>query len=544
MADLGEELGVSESRISQMRAEALSFLKDGISSQLDEDEGTTPDADTSPRTSRRRQAYRSAVATRSTYSRACPAAVAPCSPRGDFADPRPAKSPLERVWAQNGRMAERERISSGSPFEPTIGFSRAVRVGDTVAVSGTAPVWPDGVVRSRRRGTQARRCLEIIATASEPKRARRWTMSSAPACSSPTRPTPTRWAPLMARSSADPPGGDHGRGRRPPRPSMEGRDRGRRDRRQLTPRGRDEFRRDLRPSLRSVPLREGDPHADARQDADRRPRCDRHLHVRRRRRPCFYGQLFGWTAEEPDRPSSVATSTSRRTACASPVACPTTARAQPGRLVDLPRHRQRRRHRREGRRQRRRRDRSAPCRSRAMDMAVVTDPGGQRSAPGSPRDFAGFGALARANAPGWFELHTRDYDKSVEFYKNVFGWNTHSIGDEPDFRYTTLGEGDDRPPGSWTPRHSSRRRAGRVVGLLRQSPTPTPRWPRSPNSEAQWRSRPRTRPTAGWRAPPTRPARCSSFSDPQAEAVGQRLAVHDVSRCVGRVRATNNERRP
>jgi len=43
-------------------------------------------------------------------------------------------------------MTERELISSGSPYEPTIGFSRAVRVGDRVFVSGTAPVWPDGHV--------------------------------------------------------------------------------------------------------------------------------------------------------------------------------------------------------------------------------------------------------------------------------------------------------------------------------------------------------------------------------------------------------------
>jgi enamine deaminase RidA (YjgF/YER057c/UK114 family) len=55
-------------------------------------------------------------------------------------------------------------VSSGSPFEPTIGFSRAVVVGDRVLVSGTAPVWPDGSCPDDV-GIQARRCLEIIATA-------------------------------------------------------------------------------------------------------------------------------------------------------------------------------------------------------------------------------------------------------------------------------------------------------------------------------------------------------------------------------------------
>ena len=61
---------------------------------------------------------------------------------------------------------ERRRISSGSPFEPTIGFSRAVRVGDRIVVSGTAPVWPDGSCDPDAE-VQARRCLEIITTALE-----------------------------------------------------------------------------------------------------------------------------------------------------------------------------------------------------------------------------------------------------------------------------------------------------------------------------------------------------------------------------------------
>jgi enamine deaminase RidA (YjgF/YER057c/UK114 family) len=55
-------------------------------------------------------------------------------------------------------------VSSGSPFEPRIGFSRAVRVGDRVLVSGTAPVWPDGSCPDDA-AVQTRRCLEIIEAA-------------------------------------------------------------------------------------------------------------------------------------------------------------------------------------------------------------------------------------------------------------------------------------------------------------------------------------------------------------------------------------------
>jgi enamine deaminase RidA (YjgF/YER057c/UK114 family) len=61
-------------------------------------------------------------------------------------------------------MSERQNIASGSPFEATIGFSRAVRVGDRVLVSGTAPIWPDGSC-DPDPGEQARRCFEIIITA-------------------------------------------------------------------------------------------------------------------------------------------------------------------------------------------------------------------------------------------------------------------------------------------------------------------------------------------------------------------------------------------
>jgi len=62
----------------------------------------------------------------------------------------------------------RHLISSGSPFEPRVGMSRAVRVGPIIAVSGTAPLGPDGkTVAIGDPAAQARRCLEIIRDALE-----------------------------------------------------------------------------------------------------------------------------------------------------------------------------------------------------------------------------------------------------------------------------------------------------------------------------------------------------------------------------------------
>jgi enamine deaminase RidA (YjgF/YER057c/UK114 family) len=61
-------------------------------------------------------------------------------------------------------VSERRRISSGSPFEPKVGFSRAVRVGDRVLVSGTAPIWPDGSCDPDPE-VQAARCLAIVVEA-------------------------------------------------------------------------------------------------------------------------------------------------------------------------------------------------------------------------------------------------------------------------------------------------------------------------------------------------------------------------------------------
>ncbi len=62
----------------------------------------------------------------------------------------------------------RQLISSGSPYEPKVGISRAVRVGSFIAVSGTAPLGPEGgTVGKGDAAAQARRCLDIIREALE-----------------------------------------------------------------------------------------------------------------------------------------------------------------------------------------------------------------------------------------------------------------------------------------------------------------------------------------------------------------------------------------
>jgi uncharacterized protein len=80
-------------------------------------------------------------------------------------------------------------------------------------------------------------------------------------------------------------------------------------------------------------------------------------------------------------------------------------------------------------------------------MAVLTDSGGAAIGAWQPGLHQGFGVVAEPGAPAWFELHTRAYDTSVSFYRDVFHWDAHTMSDTPEFRYTTLGEGDDATAG-------------------------------------------------------------------------------------------------
>src|SRR5512138_1065830 len=62
----------------------------------------------------------------------------------------------------------RQRVSSGSPYEPRVGISRGVRAGRIIAIAGTAPIGPDRkTVAVGDAAAQARRCFAIVQTALE-----------------------------------------------------------------------------------------------------------------------------------------------------------------------------------------------------------------------------------------------------------------------------------------------------------------------------------------------------------------------------------------
>ena len=74
-------------------------------------------------------------------------------------------------------------------------------------------------------------------------------------------------------------------------------------------------------------------------------------------------------------------------------------------------------------------------------MAIVSDVGGATIGMWQPGTHKGFGVLGEHGTANWFELHTRDFKAAVQFYEDVFKWDTHVASDTPEFRYATLGEG-------------------------------------------------------------------------------------------------------
>ena len=145
-------------------------------------------------------------------------------------------------------------------------------------------------------------------------------------------------------------------------------------------------------------------------------------------------------------------------------------------------------------------------------MAMIADAAGAAIGVWQPGLHKGFGVFGETGTPAWFEVYTRDYAATIAFYRDVFGWDTQSVSDTPEFRYTIMQHGEEQLAGimdasgflpEGAPAH------GRSTSEPR---TPTPPWPRSPAWGARSSGPRRTRPTAGWPRRPTRPASTSSSS--------------------------------
>jgi predicted enzyme related to lactoylglutathione lyase len=80
-------------------------------------------------------------------------------------------------------------------------------------------------------------------------------------------------------------------------------------------------------------------------------------------------------------------------------------------------------------------------------MTMVVDPAGAAIGAWQPLSFTGFTRLPEDGAPVWFETLSKDYEKSVAFYTEVFGWEAATMSDTPGFRYTTLGRDDEARAG-------------------------------------------------------------------------------------------------
>src|SRR5258706_16070982 len=72
-------------------------------------------------------------------------------------------------------------------------------------------------------------------------------------------------------------------------------------------------------------------------------------------------------------------------------------------------------------------------------MALLADAGQAAIGIWQPGVHKGILTYDEPNTPSWFELWTRDYAASLNFYRDVFSWDIHTVGDTPEFRYSTLG---------------------------------------------------------------------------------------------------------
>ena len=160
----------------------------------------------------------------------------------------------------------------------------------------------------------------------------------------------------------------------------------------------------------------------------------------------FYGELLGWTADEPD-PEFGGYVNFRRDGewIAGMMANdPTWGRPTAGRSTWPPPM---------PRRLRRPRRRGATVTAGPHPvgdlgtMLVLTDPTGASIGAWQPGTHPGFRTVDEVGTPAHFELHTPDHDAAVRFYAEVFGGEVQVESDDPEFRYTNLTHGDDPSAG-------------------------------------------------------------------------------------------------
>ena len=131
-------------------------------------------------------------------------------------------------------------------------------------------------------------------------------------------------------------------------------------------------------------------------------------------------------------------------------------------------------------------------------MLVVVDPSGASIGAWQPGTHTGFGLVDEPGAPAWFELHTRDYAGRHRLLREGrSAGTTEAASDTDEFRYTTLGKGDDQAAGVMDAADFLPEGVPVAAGRSTSAPpTPTPTWPRPSSSAPRSSSRRRTPRTA------------------------------------------------